>query len=273
MGQTLYQKIYDAHVVREQSGETPIICIDRHLVHEVTSPQAFEALRLAGRPVHQPTKTYATMDHNVSTRSLAIDACGPESETQMRTLARNCAEFGVQLYAIGNINQGIAAGDRVLGLLDEKSRIPEATGAVRLEQFRDSIEFRDVSFSYDDSRKVIDSVSFTIRKGETVALVGPSGGGKSTLSDLIPRFYDVTSGAILVDGIDLREYQLDSLRSHMGIVTQETILFNDTIAGNIRLGKRDATDAEVEAAARVPTRTVLSARTSTATTRTSATGA
>ena len=88
-----------------------------------------------------------------------------------------------------------------------------------------------MSFSYDDSRKVIDSVSFTIRKGETVALVGPSGGGKSTLSDLIPRFYDVTSGAILVDGIDLREYQLDSLRSHMGIVTQETILFNDTIAG------------------------------------------
>ena len=122
--------------------------------------------------------------------------------------------------AFSNINQGIAAGDRVLGLLDEKSRIPEATGAVRLEQFRDSIEFRDVSFSYDDSRKVIDSVSFTIRKGETVALVGPSGGGKSTLSDLIPRFYDVTSGAILVDGIDLREYQLDSLRSHMGIVTQ-----------------------------------------------------
>ena len=153
--------------------------------------------------------------------------------------------------AFSNINQGIAAGDRVLGLLDEKSRIPEATGAVRLEQFRDRIEFRDVSFSYDDSRKVIDSVSFTIRKGETVALVGPSGGGKSTLSDLIPRFYDVTSGAILVDGIDLREYQLESLRSHMGIVTQETILFNDTIAGNIRLGKRDATDAEVQAAARV----------------------
>ncbi|MBQ1785092.1 MAG: 3-isopropylmalate dehydratase large subunit [Gammaproteobacteria bacterium] len=107
MGQTLYQKIYDAHVVREQSGETPIIYIDRHLVHEVTSPQAFEALRLAGRPVHQPSKTYATMDHNVSTRSLAIDACGPESATQMRTLASNCAEFGVQLYAIGDINQGI----------------------------------------------------------------------------------------------------------------------------------------------------------------------
>ena len=98
---------------------------------------------------------------------------------------------------------------------------------------------------------MIDSVSFTIRKGETVALVGPSGGGKSTLSDLIPRFYDVTGGQILVDGVDLRDYDLESLRRHMGIVTQETILFNDTIAGNIRLGKRDATDAEIETAARI----------------------
>ena len=107
MGQTLYEKIYNAHVVREQPGETPILYIDRHLVHEVTSPQAFEALRVAGRPVHQPGKTFATMDHNVSTRSLAIDACGPESETQMRTLARNCNEFGINLYAVGNANQGI----------------------------------------------------------------------------------------------------------------------------------------------------------------------
>lgn len=98
---------------------------------------------------------------------------------------------------------------------------------------------------------MIDSVSFTIRKGETVAIVGPSGGGKSTLSDLIPRFYDVTGGQILVDGVDLRDYDLESLRRHMGIVTQETILFNDTIAGNIRLGKRDATDAEIETAARI----------------------
>ena len=150
-----------------------------------------------------------------------------------------------------NINQGIAAGERVLGLLDEKSKITAPTNAAKLEEFKESIEFRNVSFSYDDSRQVIDSVSFTIRKGETVALVGPSGGGKSTLSDLIPRFYDVTGGQILVDGIDLRDYDLESLRRHMGIVTQETILFNDTIAGNIRLGKRNATDAEIETAARI----------------------
>lgn len=153
--------------------------------------------------------------------------------------------------AFSNINQGIAAGERVLGLLDEKSKITAPTNAAKLEEFKESIEFRNVSFSYDDSRQVIDSVSFTIRKGETVALVGPSGGGKSTLSDLIPRFYDVTGGQILVDGIDLREYDLESLRRHMGIVTQETILFNDTIAGNIRLGKRNATDAEIETAARI----------------------
>lgn len=153
--------------------------------------------------------------------------------------------------AFSNINQGIAAGERVLDLLDEKSKITAPANATKLEEFKDSIEFRNVSFSYDDSRQVIDSVSFTIRKGETVALVGPSGGGKSTLSDLIPRFYDVTGGQILVDGVDLRDYDLESLRRHMGIVTQETILFNDTIAGNIRLGKRDATDAEIETAARI----------------------
>lgn len=153
--------------------------------------------------------------------------------------------------AFSNINQGIAAGERVLSLLDEKSKITAPANATKLEEFKDSIEFRNVSFSYDESRQVIDSVSFTIRKGETVALVGPSGGGKSTLSDLIPRFYDVTGGQILVDGVDLRDYDLESLRRHMGIVTQETILFNDTIAGNIRLGKRDATDAEIETAARI----------------------
>ena len=157
----------------------------------------------------------------------------------------------IEPVAFRNINQCIAAGDRVLGLLDEKSRIPEATGAVRLEQFRDSIEFRDVSFSYDDSRKVIDSVSFTIRKGETVALVGPSGGGKSTLSDLIPRFYDVQGGEILIDGVDLRRYRIDSLRAHMGVVSQDTILFNDTIENNLRLGKQEATEEEIRTAAKV----------------------
>lgn len=152
--------------------------------------------------------------------------------------------------AFANINQGIAAGDRVLALLDEKSTITETPDAIDLTHFHDKIEFRDVSFAYDN-KPVIDHVSFTIRKGETVALVGPSGGGKSTLSDLIPRFWDVASGEILIDGVDIRRYRLHSLRDKMGIVAQETILFNDTIENNIRLGKRDATPAEVQEAARI----------------------
>ena len=99
--------------------------------------------------------------------------------------------------------------------------------------------------------EVIDGVSFTIRKGETVALVGPSGGGKSTLSDLIPRFYDVQGGEILIDGVDLRRYRIDSLRAHMGVVSQDTILFNDTIENNLRLGKQEATEEEIRTAAKV----------------------
>ena len=152
--------------------------------------------------------------------------------------------------AFANINQGIAAGERVMELLDTKSTITDKPDAIELGEFVDSIEFRDVRFAYEN-KTVIDGVSFTVRKGETVALVGPSGGGKSTLADLIPRFYDVQGGQILVDGRDLRDYQIESLRANMGIVAQDTILFNDTIENNIRMGKRDASHEEIAAAARV----------------------
>ena len=150
--------------------------------------------------------------------------------------------------SFANINQGIAAGERVLALLDEKSKITNAPDAVRMTGLHDEIEFRDVRFSYDN-KEVICGVKFKIRKGETVALVGPSGGGKSTLSDLIPRFYDIQGGAILIDGVDIRQYDIESLREYMGVVSQETILFNDTIANNLRLGKQDATDEEIRQAA------------------------
>ena len=150
--------------------------------------------------------------------------------------------------SFANINQGIAAGERVLALLDEKSKITNAPDAVRMTGLHDEIEFRDVRFSYGN-KEVICGVNFKIRKGETVALVGPSGGGKSTLSDLIPRFYDIQGGAILIDGVDIRRYDIESLREYMGVVSQETILFNDTIANNLRLGKQDATDEEIRQAA------------------------
>jgi subfamily B ATP-binding cassette protein MsbA len=152
--------------------------------------------------------------------------------------------------AFANINQGIAAGERVLKLLDARPTVNEKKRAAKLDEFRESIELRNVSFAYGD-RTIIDNVSFTVRKGETVALVGPSGGGKSTLADLIPRFYDPQHGQILIDGRDVRDYTIDSLRAHIGMVAQETILFNDTIAENILLGRRGATPDEVVDAARV----------------------
>ncbi len=152
--------------------------------------------------------------------------------------------------AFANINQGIAAGDRVFELLDAKSQVTDAAEAIELKDFNREIEFRDVRFSYA-SKEVLHGINFKIRKGETVALVGPSGGGKSTISDLIPRFYDVTAGQILVDGVDIRNYTLASLRAHIGVVAQETILFNDSIEQNILLARRDANPDEVQSAARV----------------------
>lgn len=152
--------------------------------------------------------------------------------------------------SFSTINQGIAAGERVLELLDTKNLIEDAPDAIELTEFKDEIEFRNVKFAYD-TREVISGVSFKIKKGETVALVGSSGGGKSTLSDLIPRFYDVAEGAILIDGVDIRQYKKESLRAQMGMVAQETILFNDTIENNIRLGNMSAPLSQVEDAAKV----------------------
>ncbi|MFI3301630.1 MAG: ABC transporter ATP-binding protein [Rikenellaceae bacterium] len=150
-----------------------------------------------------------------------------------------------------NINQGIAAGERVLELLEEKSEVVDKVDAIDFDTFHDKIEFRDVRFRYDESREIIKGVNFAIRKGETVALVGSSGGGKSTLSELVPRFWDVTSGDILIDGVSIKDYKQESLRAQMGIVAQDTILFNDSIGANLRLARRDATDEELVAAAKV----------------------
>ena len=150
-----------------------------------------------------------------------------------------------------NINQGVAAGERIFAVLDAKNDINDAPDAKDFEGFKDKIEFRDVHFSYDESREIIHGVSFEVRKGETVALVGPSGGGKSTLSELMERFYDADSGDILFDGVSIRDYKQDSLRAAMSLVSQETVLFNDTIKSNIALGRPDATDEEIVEACKV----------------------
>ena len=150
-----------------------------------------------------------------------------------------------------NINQGIAAGERIFSIIDTKPEIEDKPDARELKGLRDKIEFRHVHFSYDGTREVIDDISFEIRRGQTVALVGPSGGGKSTLSELLPRFYDPTSGEILIDGISLRDYTQDSVRAHMSVVAQDTVLFNDTIEGNIAMGRLSATHEEIVEAAKV----------------------
>ncbi|MFI3315647.1 MAG: ABC transporter transmembrane domain-containing protein [Rikenellaceae bacterium] len=151
--------------------------------------------------------------------------------------------------SLSTINQGLASAERVMELIDKEPEVRDEDGSHFLD-FKDKIEFRDVRFSYDES-EVIKGISFEIRKGETVALVGNSGGGKSTIADLIPRFYDIQSGEILIDGINIKDYKLSSLRSQMGIVSQDVVLFNDTIANNIALGKVGAELSEVIEAAKV----------------------
>lgn len=150
-----------------------------------------------------------------------------------------------------NINQGVAAGERIFTIIDAESEIRDAEGAKEFEGLKESIELRNISFSYDGEKDVLKDVSLRIGKGETIALVGASGGGKSTLSELIPRFYDVTCGEVLFDGVPVSQYTQQSLRDKMSIVSQETILFNDSIEGNILLGRTTATHDEVVEACKV----------------------
>lgn len=154
-------------------------------------------------------------------------------------------------HANSRIQSGLASAQRVFRLMDTEPSVVGPEVPAPWDGFSEAIEFRDVCFSYDGVTRVLDSVSFTIRKGEIVALVGPSGGGKSTIADLIPRFYDPDSGSVTVDGHDLRTVDLQALRRSMGIVTQETVLFNDTVRNNIAYGAEDIPEERILLAAEV----------------------
>jgi subfamily B ATP-binding cassette protein MsbA len=151
-----------------------------------------------------------------------------------------------------NLQQAIAASTRIFEMLDTHSEVVERPGARPLPPLSRGVEFRDVTFAYDDGagKTVLKNVSFTARAGQVIAVVGLSGAGKTTLVNLLPRFYDVTGGGIFVDGADIREVTLQSLRQQIGIVTQETVLFDDTIASNIAYGQPGAGRAAIEQAAR-----------------------
>jgi len=152
--------------------------------------------------------------------------------------------------SFSNIHSGIAAGERVLDLIDEKPAVVDSPDAVVVKEFNEGLHFKNVSFAYEE-KPILTNINLTIPKGKTVALVGPSGGGKSTLMDMIPRFIEPKSGAIYLDDKDIKHITMESIRGLTGFVNQESILFNDTIYNNIAFGKVDATPEQVQRAAKI----------------------
>jgi len=160
--------------------------------------------------------------------------------------------FKALTNAVYNIQKGNSSAERILEIMDADNPIKEKSDAKSIAGFSESINFKNVSFWYDEAQEaVLKNVNLEIKKGKTIALVGPSGSGKTTISNLLPRFFDVSEGGIYIDGIDVRDLKIKNLRGMMGIVTQESVLFNDTIAANIALGKPEASAEEIEQAARI----------------------
>lgn len=149
-----------------------------------------------------------------------------------------------------NIQKGLASADRINEVLEEPEKILEKPDALRINKFEGAIEYKDVNFSYDKD-PILKNINLTIKKGKTIALVGQSGAGKTTLADLLPRFYDVTEGGVYLDGVNLRDYSIRDLRGLMGVVTQNPILFNGTVYSNIAFGMENATEDAVISAAKV----------------------
>lgn len=152
--------------------------------------------------------------------------------------------------SFSSIQRGLASGDRIFSIIDTIPAVKDSPNTRVLKSFDDRLVFQNVSFAYEE-RFVLKNINLEVKKGKTIALVGPSGGGKSTIADLIPRFYDPTEGQILIDGVMLTDYKIESIRKLMGIVTQESILFNDTIFNNIAFGLPHAREEEVIRAAKI----------------------
>ena len=149
------------------------------------------------------------------------------------------------------IQSGIAGAERIFEILDHEEEFPENKGKPEISKVKGHVEIKDVYFGYSDDKNVLKDINIEAKEGETIALVGPTGAGKTTIINLLTRFYDVTKGSIFIDGIDIREIEKNSLRNSLGIVLQDTVLFNESVMENIRYGKLDATDDEVIEAAKL----------------------
>lgn len=152
--------------------------------------------------------------------------------------------------SFSNMRKGAAAINRIEDILNTPVTVDDNPNGKKIDSFQHSIEFRNVNFAYGDA-VILENINLTVKKGQTIALVGSSGAGKSTLADLVPRFHDVTGGEVLIDGVNIKDYSLHSARNLMSIVTQEPILFNDTISSNIAIGYQQATEEEIIEAAKI----------------------
>ncbi len=263
--------------ISNQESLSRILNIFDEAINGMRVVKAFNATGYINKIFGKEIKTYADLNYNYSKR---FELAGPISEflgviavigivvyggnlvlgkelmdsstfitylaifTQVLQPAKNISA------AVTSIQRGIASAERVFELTDVKSDITDKPQAKELTQFKDQIEFKNVSFAYE-REKVLKNINLAIPKGKTIALVGPSGGGKSTLADLVPRFYDPIKGDIYIDGIALRDYKMDSIRKQMGIVAQESILFNDTVFNNIAFGLENIEEEKVIQAAKI----------------------
>jgi len=178
------------------------------------------------------------------------DLSGPEFVAYIALFSQVMRPAKALTESFSTVHAGLAAGERVLALIDEKPEITDAPDAIGITTFNDSIKLNNLSFSYP-GRPVLKGINLTIPKGKTIALVGPSGGGKSTLMDLIPRFIEAEQGSVIIDDLNVKQIKLESLWSLIGVVNQESMLFNDSIFNNIAFGYPNATQQEVEHAARI----------------------
>lgn len=152
---------------------------------------------------------------------------------------------------LNTFQSAIAGAERVFEILDEQEEVKDVENAIRKDRFLGDVEFRNVNFHYTKDKQVLRDITLTAKAGELIALVGPTGSGKTTIVQLLNRFYDVTGGEILIDGVNIKNYAMENLRSHIGVVLQDTYLFSGTVRDNIRYGKLDATDEEIEKAAKI----------------------